>query len=121
MQKVTILNGYFSETLAHANENTFFYFDPPYKPLSETSNFNAYATDEFNDNEQIRLAHFCEKLDELNHNWILSNSDVKGKDPNNNFFDDLYANFNILGVNARRSINSNPNNRGKLTELLITN
>ena len=121
LQKVTILNGNFSETLAHANENTFFYFDPPYKPLSETSNFNAYATDEFNDNEQIRLAHFCEKLDELNHSWVLSNSDVKGKYPNNNFFDDLYASFNIHRVNARRSINANPNKRGKLTELLITN
>lgn len=121
IQNVTILNGDFSETLEHATENTFFYFDPPYKPLSDTSSFNSYAKDEFNDEEQIRLKEFCDTLNEQNHHWILSNSDVKGKDPNNNFFDDLYANFNIIRVKARRSINANPSKRGKLTELLITN
>jgi len=121
LQKVKILNGDFSETLKHADKNTFFYFDPPYKPLNETSSFNSYAKDEFNDNEQIRLKIFCEELDKKGHQWILSNSDVKGKDINNNFFDDLYASFNIFRVNARRSINANPNKRGQLTELLITN
>jgi DNA adenine methylase len=121
IQNVTILNGDFSSTLEYATENTLFYFDPPYKPLSETSSFNSYAKDEFDDKEQIRLAQFCERLNQENHNWILSNSDVKGKDPNNNFFDDLYANFNILRVDARRSINANPSKRGKLKELLITN
>jgi len=121
LQKVEILNGDFSETLKYADDNTFFYFDPPYKPLSETSSFNSYAKDEFNDAEQIRLKEFCEILDNQNYQWILSNSDVKGKDINNNFFDDLYASFNILRVNARRSINANPSKRGKLTELLITN
>ncbi|MEA3317933.1 MAG: DNA adenine methylase [Bacteroidota bacterium] len=121
LQKVEILNGDFAETLNYADNNTFFYFDPPYKPLNETSSFNSYAKDEFNDAEQIRLKEFCEILDNQNHQWILSNSDVKGKDINNNFFDDLYASFNILRVNARRSINANPSKRGQLTELLITN
>ncbi|MDG4950742.1 DNA adenine methylase [Weeksellaceae bacterium KMM 9724] len=121
LQRVEILNGDYSDTLNFASDNTFFYFDPPYKPLSETSSFNSYAKDEFNDLEQIRLKEFCVKLDNLNHQWILSNSDVKGKNPNDNFFDDLYADFNIHRVNARRSINANPNKRGKLTELLITN
>jgi len=121
LQRVEILNGDYSETLNFATENTFFYFDPPYKPLSETSSFNSYAKDEFNDSEQIRLKEFCEQIDILNHQWILSNSDVKGKNPNDNFFDDLYSEFNIHRVNARRSINANPNKRGKLTELLITN
>ena len=121
LQKVTILNGDFSETLKYADKKTFFYFDPPYKPLNETSSFNSYAKDEFNDSEQIRLKEFCEELDKKGHQWILSNSDVKGKDINNNFFDELYASFNILRVNARRSINANPNKRGQLTELLITN
>ena len=101
--------------------DTVFYFDPPYKPLSETSSFNSYAKDEFNDNEQIRLKDFCTKLDALNHTWILSNSDVKGKNANDNFFDDLYSDFNIQRVDARRNINANPEKRGKLTELLITN
>mgnify|MGYP003632990450 FL=1 len=121
LQRVEILNVDYSETLNYVNENTFFYFDPPYKPLSETSSFNSYAKDEFNDAEQVRLKEFCTELDRLNHQWILSNSDVKGKNPNDNFFDDLYSDFNIYRVNARRSINANPNKRGKLTELLITN
>ena len=121
LQKVEILNGDFSKTKHHADENTFFYFDPPYKPLSETSSFNSYSKDEFNDAEQIRLKEFCDLLDSQNHKWILSNSDVKGKDINNNFFDELYAAFNIVRVNARRSINANPSKRGKLTELLISN
>ncbi|MCK6381697.1 MAG: Dam family site-specific DNA-(adenine-N6)-methyltransferase [Leptospiraceae bacterium] len=90
LQKVEILCGDYEETLNFADNNTLFYFDPPYKPLSETSNFNSYAKDEFNDQEQVRLRDFCHKLDALNHTWILSNSDVKGKDENDSFFDDLY-------------------------------
>jgi DNA adenine methylase len=121
LQKVTILNGDFEETLKYAEGDTFFYFDPPYKPLSETSSFNSYAKDEFDDKEQIRLAQFCKKTHKLGHQWILSNSDVKGKNPNDNFFDELYDYFNIKRVFARRNINSNPLKRGTLTELLITN
>ncbi|MBS1759440.1 MAG: DNA adenine methylase [Bacteroidetes bacterium] len=121
LQKVEILCGDFEQTLEHADKNSLFYFDPPYKPLSETSSFNSYAKDEFNDKEQIRLKYFCNKLDILNHNWILSNSDVKGKDKNDNFFDELYSDFNIQRVDAKRSINANPEKRGKLKELLITN
>ncbi|MFJ1261465.1 DNA adenine methylase [Capnocytophaga canis] len=121
LQKVEILCGDFEQTLPYAEENTLFYFDPPYKPLSETSSFNSYAKDDFNDEEQIRLRDFCNKLDILNHTWILSNSDVKGKNAEDNFFDDLYAEFSIQRVNAKRSINANPEKRGLLTELLITN
>ena len=121
LQKVEILNGDYSETIKYADRNTFFYFDPPYKPLSETSSFNSYSKDSFDDKEQIRLKEFCELLDQKGYQWILSNSDVKGKNPKDNFFDDLYAKFNIFRVNARRNINANPNKRGILTELLITN
>lgn len=121
LQKVVILNSDYSETFNHVSENTFFYFDPPYKPLSKTSSFNTYSKDEFNDEEQIRLKQFCDMLNQQGHQWILSNSDVKGKDLNDNFFDDLYNNFEIKRVYARRSINSNSEKRGKLTELLIKN
>ena len=121
LQKVEILCGDYQETLHYASNNSLFYFDPPYKPLSETSSFNSYAKDEFNDAEQIRLRDFCHKLDALNHTWILSNSDVKGKVENDNFFDDLYSDYNIQRVNARRNINSNAEKRGQLKELLITN
>jgi DNA adenine methylase len=121
LQKVEILCGDFENTLQHANNNAVFYFDPPYKPLSDTSSFNSYAKDEFNDAEQIRLRDYCKTLDNIGHHWILSNSDLKGKNPNDNFFDDIYDNFNIQRVKAKRSINANPGKRGELNELLITN
>ena len=121
LQKVEILCGDFEQTINYTESNTLFYFDPPYKPLSETSSFNAYAKDNFDDKEQIRLRDFCDKLNALNHYWILSNSDVRGKDKNNHFFDDLYANYEIKRVLAKRSINANPEKRGVLNELLITN
>lgn len=121
LQKVEILCGDFENTLNSATENSLFYFDPPYKPLNETSSFNTYTKDNFDDAEQIRLKDFCTKLDILNYNWILSNSDLKGKDENDNFFDDLYSDFTISRVDARRNINANPAKRGLLKELLINN
>ena len=121
LKKVEILTGDYQQTLDFAERPALFYFDPPYKPLSKTSSFNSYSKDDFNDDEQIRLRDFCKKLDSLNHYWILSNSDLKGKDINDNFFDDLYSDFNIQRIEAKRSINANPEKRGKLTELLITN
>jgi DNA adenine methylase len=121
LQKVEIYCGDFEDTLNFANENSLFYFDPPYKPLSETSSFNTYTKDSFDDAEQIRLKEFCTKLDILNYDWILSNSDLRGKNEEDNFFDDLFADFNIQRVDARRSINANPKKRGSIKELLITN
>ncbi len=90
LQKVELLHGDYENTLNHASANTIFYLDPPYKPLSNTSSFNSYAKDDFNDAEQIRLRDFCNSLNVLGHKWILSNSDVKGKDINDNFFDEIY-------------------------------
>ncbi len=121
LQNVELLSGDYQQTLEHVHGKAFFYLDPPYKPLSETSSFTSYAKGDFNDAEQIRLKEFVHKLDQLGHKWILSNSDVKNTNPENNFFDDLYQAFNITRVFAKRSINSNANKRGQLTELLITN
>lgn len=121
LQKVEILTGDFEETLKYASNNSLFYFDPPYKPLTNTSSFNSYSKENFNDNEQIRLGNFCRKLDSLGHTFVLSNSDLKGKNPDDNFFDDIYQQFNINRVYASRMVNSNAAKRGKLTELLITN
>lgn len=111
LKKVEILCGDYEETLKISNGNTFFYFDPPYKPLSNTSSFNSYAKDEFNDEEQIRLRNFCSKLEKQGYKWMLSNSDVKGKDTNDNFFDEIYSEFSISRVKALRSINANPEKR----------
>lgn len=121
LQRVEILTGDFSETINHAGQNNFFYFDPPYKPLSETSSFNSYSKENFNDEEQIRLGEFCKHINRLGYGFILSNSDVKGKNPQDNFFDELYEQFEIQRVYATRMVNSNAKKRGKLTELLITN
>ena len=121
LQKVEILSGDYEQTLDYASKNSFFYFDPPYKPLSNTSSFNSYAKDEFNDAEQIRLRDFCTRLEKEGYKWMLSNSDVKGKNPEDNFFDELYAKFKIERVKAKRIINANSAKRGALKELLITN
>lgn len=122
LQKVEILTGDFEETLKYADtSNSFFYFDPPYKPLSNTSSFNSYTKEVFDDAEQIRLGYFCRKVDMLNFNFILSNSDVRGKSPKDDFFDDLYNQFNIQRVLATRMVNANADKRGKLTELMISN
>jgi DNA adenine methylase len=121
LQKVEMLNGDYRETLRFGGENTFFYFDPPYKPLSNTSSFNSYAKEVFDDNEQIRLKEFCNQISQTGSKFILSNSDVKSNDPENHFFDELYSHYNIQRVWASRIVNANPEKRGKLTELLITN
>jgi len=121
LQKVEILSGDYQQTLDFATKNSFFYFDPPYKPLSNTSSFNAYAKDVFDDAEQIRLRDFCTTIAALGHKWMLSNSDVKGKDSNDTFFDEIYNDYFITRVRARRSINANADKRGELNELLITN
>jgi len=121
LKKVEIICGDFEETFNYVGANSFFYFDPPYKPLNNTSSFNSYAKDEFNDDEQIRLRNFCLKLEKHGCKWMLSNSDVKEKNTNLSFFDDIYSQFSISRVKARRNINSNPEKRGELNELLITN
>ncbi|MCC8120155.1 MAG: DNA adenine methylase [Bacteroidales bacterium] len=121
LQRVEIQCGDFAKTLDFATENTLYYLDPPYKPLSDTSSFNSYVKESFNDNEQIRLRDFCNIISERGAKFILSNSDVKGKDPENDFFDELYQNFNIRRVLATRMVNANPEKRGKLSELMISN
>jgi DNA adenine methylase len=121
LQRVELLCGDFEQTIDYADSSTLFYFDPPYKPLNETSSFNSYAKEEFDDDEQIRLKKFCERLDMLGYSWILSNSDVKDGNASNNFFDNLYAEFAVKRVDAKRSINANSEKRGFIKELLITN
>ena len=120
---VTILNGDFELTINEMRDGlNFFYFDPPYRPLNATSSFNSYAKEDFNDDEQIRLRDFCARLNERdNVKWMLSNADCSAKNPEDTFFEEIYADFRIHRVYASRAINANPEKRGKLTELLIKN
>ena len=121
LQNVEILTGDFEATFNYAQGNTLFYFDPPYRPLSDTSSFNDYAKEAFNDDAQIRLKEFCDRINEAGFSFMLSNSDCKGKNEKDNFFDVLYGEYYIERVWASRSINSNPSKRGKLTEILVHN
>jgi DNA adenine methylase len=121
LQRVEILNGDFEKTFSYAEGNTLFYFDPPYRPLSGTSSFNDYTKESFNDDAQVRLKEYCDRIDSAGFKFMLSNSDCKGKDEQNGFFDILYRAYHIERVWASRSINSNPTKRGKLTEILVYN
>lgn len=121
LQRVEILTGDFEKTFEYASGNTLFYFDPPYRPLSGTSSFKDYTKEEFNDEEQIRLKLFCDRIDKAGFHFMLSNSDGKGKDASDDFFDRLYVDYPIERVWAARSVNSNPQKRGKLTEILVHN
>lgn len=121
LQRVEILNGDFSKTRSYLDGYTFFYFDPPYRPLDATSNFNSYVKEAFNDNEQKRLKDFYTALSAQGCHELLSNSDGRARNENDSFFDTLYKDFIIERVNAKRCINANPTKRGPLTELLIRN
>jgi DNA adenine methylase len=121
LKSVKIINKDFSETLEYADSNSYYYIDPPYKPLSKTASFTSYTIKKFDDAEQIRLAEFCKALNKRKTNWLLSNSDLKNTQPDNNFFDELYRGFKIKRVEARRNINSKGHKRGKISELLISN
>ena len=121
LQKVELLNGDFSNTSEHVQGYTFFYFDPPYRPLDATSSFNSYVKESFDDNEQIRLKNFYSNISASGCYAILSNSDCKGRNAEDDFFDILYRDFFIERVYAKRCINANAAKRGILTELLIRN
>lgn len=101
----------------------FVYFDPPYRPLSPTASFTSYSTFAFDDEQQTRLAELFAALDRQGARLMLSNSDptLGDENPADDFFERLYAGFNIRRVAARRAINSNPNRRGPISELIITN
>ncbi len=121
LQRVTVMNSDFENTFQVASSHTLFYFDPPYRPLSNTSSFNDYTKESFNDDSQIRLKKFCDRIDEAGFHFMLSNSDCKDKNENDNFFDVLYADYPIERVWASRNVNAIASKRGKLTEILVHN
>ncbi len=102
-------------------DSGFVYFDPPYRPISRTSSFTAYSKFSFNDEEQQELAKLFRKLDKKGHLLMLSNSDPKNKNPVDDFFDKLYADYTISRVDAKRSINSKAANRKAIKEIIVTN
>jgi DNA adenine methylase len=102
-------------------KKVFIYFDPPYRPLSTTSSFTKYSKGDFNDDVQKALARYFRKLDKEGYCLLLSNSNPKSTNPNDDFFEKLYKYYEIQKVLAKRHINSKANGRGKVSELLIKN
>lgn len=121
LKRVEIKCADFKDSEDFIDENTFVYFDPPYRPITKTANFTAYTSNEFNDNNQIELANFVKKIDKKGAKFVLSNSDPKNTDEEDNFFDNLYSEFKIRRVEAKRMINSDSKKRGNVKELLISN
>ena len=121
LQRVEIHLGDYTQSNMWIDNETFVYFDPPYRPLSSSSSFNSYTKYDFTDTQQIELSQFFSEMNEREAKLMLSNSDPKNTDENDNFFDDLYRDFNINRVSARRNINSKSSGRGIINELLITN
>ncbi len=121
LQRVTIVCGDYRKSADFIDENTFVYFDPPYRPITDTASFTAYTENLFNDEEQIKLAEFVEKMHKKGAKVVISNSDPKNSNAEDDFFDNIYSSHKIKRVEATRMINCNSEARGKSKELLISN
>ena len=111
---VTFLSGDFEAAVKGLKKGTFVYFDPPYDPVSASSNFTGYTNLGFGKQEQRRLKEVCDELNAKGIKFLLSNSAT-------DFILDLYKEYNIEKISAKRVINSNANNRGNVDEVLIRN
>ncbi len=111
---ITILNGDFVEATRTAKAGDFVYFDPPYDNFEDKESFTAYSKFDFNKDDQVRLANCFKDLTERGIKCMLSNHNTK-------FINELYKDFNIHVVNAKRMINANANGRGNVEEVIITN
>lgn len=121
LQKVTIVCGDYRRSKDFIDEHTFVYFDPPYRPLTDTASFTAYTENLFNDDSQKELVRFVDEMHGRGAKLLISNSDPKNFDAEDNFFDDIYSAHNIKRVEATRMINCKGASRGKIKELLISN
>ena len=121
LRNTTIHLGDFMQSEPYISEETFVYFDPPYRPLNRTSSFTQYAKEGFTDEEQRRLAAYYARCNARGARLMLSNSDPKNVDPDDEFFDDLYAGYHIDRVPARRMINCDGTGRGEIYEIIVTN
>ena len=121
LKNVKIECGDFENCESFIDNKTFVYIDPPYRPLTSSAMFTSYSKEQFDDNEQVRLGKFINRIDKIGAKIVLSNSDPKNVDANDNFFDDLYKDYLITRINAKRMINSNATKRGNITELLVAN
>lgn len=121
LQKVDICCCSYEKTEPFVDENTFLYLDPPYRPLKGQDNFKSYTEEDFNDEQQKALAEYIRRITEKGAHFVLSNSDPKNVDPDDDFFDDLYQEYTLKRITAKRVINRKSSSRGPVREILVTN
>ncbi len=121
LQKTHIRCGHYTISESFIDGNSFVYLDPPYRPINKTSRFTSYSQFVFGDAEQLALRDFCLRLHAKGAKLMLSNSDPKNENPEDNFFENAYQGFSLYRLQASRHINSNKDKRGKINELLIAN
>lgn len=112
--KVVIKNGDFKDALKGLRKGSFVYLDPPYMPISISSSFTGYTENGFGINKQRELKMICDKLNEKEISFLQSNSDCT-------FIRELYKDYNIKTIRAKRAINSKGDSRGEINEVLIYN
>lgn len=111
---ITFYHEDFAETLCRVDKGGFVYLDPPYDPVSETASFTGYHKGGFDRTDQIRLRQCCDELTRRGIPFLLSNSATA-------FIRELYQDYHISIVKAKRAINSNGRKRGGIEEVLIRN
>lgn len=111
---VVFSNDDFAEAVQSAQRGSFVYLDPPYDPISSSSSFTGYDKGGFDRNEQVRLKQLCDDLNQRGVKFLLSNSKT-------DFILDLYKDYKIEIVKAKRAINSKGELRGEVDEVLIRN
>lgn len=118
--KFNVYNGSYLDIYKEMNleneKDVFFYLDPPYRPISQTSSFTSYTKDGWTDKEQKELKEFCDYINSKGHKFLLSNSYSE-----DGFFQELYKDYNIIEISGRRNINCKGDKRGLVKELLIRN
>jgi DNA adenine methylase len=105
LKNVQMQVGDYSNCKDFIDKNTFVYIDPPYRPLTQTSAFTSYSENSFEDNQQIELGNFITEIANKGAQIVASNSDPKNINKDDNFFDNLYSDFEIERVQASRMIN----------------
>lgn len=112
--EVRILSGDYKEALKNLDENSFVYLDPPYMPISASSSFTGYTEGGFGYKRQVELKEECDMLSKQGIRFVQSNSDCEE-------IRELYKDYKIKTVKAKRSINSVAKKRGEINEVLIYN
>lgn len=111
---IHISHGDYESCLTNISPNSFVYLDPPYHPISDSSNFTGYIQGGWTEEDQVRLRNVCNCLTEKGIKFLLSNSSA-------DFVKEIYKEYNIHIVKATRAINSDSKKRGQIDELLIRN